>query len=32
VRITGRPRYFCRDPFANLIELTTIEADYRLFA
>ena len=32
VRIAGRPRYFCRDPFANLIELTTIDADYRLFA
>jgi catechol 2,3-dioxygenase-like lactoylglutathione lyase family enzyme len=27
--IPGRPRYFCRDPFGNLIEFTTIEADYR---
>jgi len=24
--IPGRPRYFVRDPFGNLIELTTIEA------
>jgi catechol 2,3-dioxygenase-like lactoylglutathione lyase family enzyme len=22
--IVGRPRFFCRDPFANLVELTTI--------
>ena len=27
--IPGRPRYFCRDPFGNLIELTTIQYDYR---
>lgn len=27
--IPGRPRYFVRDPFGNLIELTTIEGDYR---
>ena len=26
--IPGRPRYFCRDPFNNLIEITTIESDY----
>ncbi len=26
--IPGRPRYFCRDPFGNLIEFTTIEYDY----
>jgi catechol 2,3-dioxygenase-like lactoylglutathione lyase family enzyme len=24
--IVGRPRFFCRDPFGNLVELTTIEA------
>ena len=24
--IVGRPRFFCRDPFANLVELTTISA------
>lgn len=24
-----RPRFFCRDPFGNLVELTTIEGDYR---
>ena len=23
--IPGRPRYFCRDPFGNLLELTTIQ-------
>ena len=28
-RIPGRPRFFVRDPFGNLIELTTIEGDYR---
>ncbi len=27
--IPGRPRFFCRDPFGNIIEFTTIEADYR---
>lgn len=26
--IPGRPRYFIRDPFGNLIEITTIESDY----
>jgi len=25
--IVGRPRFFCRDPFGNLVELTHIEAD-----
>ena len=25
--IPGRPRHFCRDPFGNLIEFTTIEAE-----
>ena len=29
--IQGRPRFFCRDPFRNIIEFTTIEADYKLF-
>ena len=24
--IPGRPRFFCRDPFGNLVEFTTIEA------
>lgn len=28
VPIPGRPRFFVRDPFGNLIELTTIEDDY----
>jgi catechol 2,3-dioxygenase-like lactoylglutathione lyase family enzyme len=27
--IRNRPRFFCRDPFGNLVELTTIVADYR---
>lgn len=27
--IPNRPRFFCRDPFGNLIELTTIRGDYR---
>ncbi len=27
--IPGRPRFFCRDPFGNRIEFTTIVADYR---
>ena len=27
--IPNRPRFFCRDPFGNLIELTTIQGDYR---
>ena len=26
--IPGRPRFFCRDPFGNIIEFTTIEGDY----
>ncbi len=29
--IPGRPRFFCRDPFDNIIEFTTIEADYAAF-
>lgn len=29
IPIPGRPRYFIRDPFGNLIEITTIEGDYR---
>lgn len=27
--IPGRPRFFIRDPFGNLIEITSIEGDYR---
>jgi len=27
--IPNRPRFFCRDPFGNLIEFTTIVGDYR---
>jgi catechol 2,3-dioxygenase-like lactoylglutathione lyase family enzyme len=27
--IPNRPRFFCRDPFGNLIEFTTIRGDYR---
>jgi catechol 2,3-dioxygenase-like lactoylglutathione lyase family enzyme len=27
--IPYRPRFFCRDPFGNLVELTTIQGDYR---
>src|SRR2546429_3058488 len=27
--IPNRPRFFCRDPFDNLIELTSIQGDYR---
>ena len=27
--IRNRPRFFCRDPFGNLLELTTILGDYR---
>ncbi len=27
--IPGRPRFFCRDPFGNQIEFTTIISDYR---
>lgn len=26
--IPGRPRFFCRDPFGNIIEFTTIAGDY----
>ena len=26
--IAGRPRFFCRDPFGNIIEFTTIVGDY----
>ncbi|MCY3916454.1 MAG: glyoxalase [Chloroflexi bacterium] len=26
--IPGRPRFFCRDPFDNIIEFTTILGDY----
>jgi len=26
--IPNRPRFFCRDPFGNLLELTTIVGDY----
>lgn len=29
IPIPGRPRYFVRDPFGNLLEITTIEADYK---
>jgi catechol 2,3-dioxygenase-like lactoylglutathione lyase family enzyme len=28
VPIPGRPRYFIRDPFGNLLEICTIEGDY----
>lgn len=28
IPIPGRPRYFVRDPFGNLIEITSIEGDY----
>jgi catechol 2,3-dioxygenase-like lactoylglutathione lyase family enzyme len=27
IPIPGRPRFFARDPFGNLIEFTTIEGD-----
>ena len=26
--IPGRPRFFCRDPFGNIIEFTTIAGNY----
>ena len=26
--IPGRPRFFCRDPFRNIIEFTSIQANY----
>jgi catechol 2,3-dioxygenase-like lactoylglutathione lyase family enzyme len=29
IPIPNRPRFFCRDPFGNLIEFTTILGDYR---
>jgi hypothetical protein len=29
IAIPGRPRFFCSDPFGNLIELTTVTGDYR---
>jgi catechol 2,3-dioxygenase-like lactoylglutathione lyase family enzyme len=29
--IPYRPRFFCRDPFGNLLELTSIEGDYRTY-
>ena len=28
--IPNRPRFFCRDPFGNLVEFTSIEGDYLL--
>lgn len=28
IAIPGRPRFFCRDPFGNDIEFTTIQHDY----
>jgi catechol 2,3-dioxygenase-like lactoylglutathione lyase family enzyme len=28
IEIAGRPRFFCRDPFGNSIEFTTILEDY----
>ncbi len=27
--IPNRPRFFCRDPFDNLVEFTRIQGDYR---
>jgi hypothetical protein len=27
--IPGRPRFFCRDPFGNTIEFTTIVGNYQ---
>lgn len=29
--IRGRPRFFTRDPFQNIIEMTTIQDDYMKF-
>ena len=29
VSIPNRPRFFCRDPFGNLLEFTTIVGDYQ---
>jgi catechol 2,3-dioxygenase-like lactoylglutathione lyase family enzyme len=28
VAIPNRPRFFCRDPFGNLLEFTTIQGEY----
>ena len=28
IKVFGRPRFFCRDPFNNLIEFAVIEDDY----
>jgi catechol 2,3-dioxygenase-like lactoylglutathione lyase family enzyme len=28
-KIPGRPRFFCRDPFGNIIEFTTIVGNYQ---
>lgn len=28
--IPHRPRFFCRDPFGNLVELSSIQGDYRM--
>jgi catechol 2,3-dioxygenase-like lactoylglutathione lyase family enzyme len=28
IEIAGRPRFFCRDPFGNMLEFTTILEDY----
>lgn len=27
--IPNRPRFFCRDPFDNLVEFTSIQGDHR---
>ena len=27
--IYGRPRFFCQDPFGNIVEVAAIEEDYR---
>jgi len=27
--IPNRPRFFCRDPFDNLLEVTSVQGDYR---
>lgn len=29
IPIPGRPRYFVRDPFGNLVEICTLEGDYQ---
>ena len=28
-QISNRPRFYCRDPFDNLVEFTSIQGDYR---